>query len=368
MGRPTKCTVNLDKLVNNFITIKKHVNKKVLALVKADAYGHGLVECSVALQNAGVDYLGTATPEEGVVLRNAQITCPILCVGALPLESEVLCVDYCIEQAISSINDFKRIEKYCTEVNKKAYVHIKIETGMHRTGIRLDDLTNLLNEIKKSQYVTVKGVFTHFALSDSDDRSYTDFQAMEFIKALDVIKNSGFNDLIVHCANSGGILQYPELSFDMVRAGIILYGYYPSPETQRSFFIEPVLTFETKIVAINEVKKGETISYGCTYKAQRDMRIAVLPVGYGDGYKRIMSNKGYVLIKGKEAPITGRICMDMTMVDVTDIPDAEIGDEVVLIGNQADKKISADDLAGWAETINYEIMLSITARVPKNYV
>ncbi len=199
------------------------------------------------------------------------------------------------------------------------------------------------------------------------NREYTDFQVNEFKKAVEQIRNDGF-DVIVHCANSGAILQYPELSFDMVRAGIITYGYYPSAECKKTIDISPVLSFVTKIVAVNKVLKGEYISYGCTYKAERDMVVAVLPVGYGDGYKRIMSNKGYVLINGKKAHITGRICMDMTMVDVTDIPDIEVGNDVVLIGKQKNNEITADNLAKWSDTISYEIMLSITERVPKEYV
>lgn len=369
MARPTECIIDLRKLICNYKNIKKHIGKKVLALVKADAYGHGLIQCAKALQDAHIDYLGTASLEEAVILRNANITCPILCVGPLPLESEEMCVKYSIDQAISSVGEFNRIEHCCKNNNQNAFIHIKIETGMHRTGIHCgNELDELLTKIKKSNFVKIKGVFTHFAESDSSSRNYTDFQAKEFLKAVDQIKNMGFDDIIVHCANSGAILQYPEYTFDMVRAGIILYGYYPSTETKKSFNIEPVLSFKTNIVAINSVKKGESISYGCTFTAEKDMTVAVIPVGYGDGYKRIMSNKGHVLINGKKASITGRICMDMTMVDITEIPDVRIGDEVVLIGNQKNLQITADDLAEWSDTISYEIMLSITGRVLKKYV
>lgn len=368
MARPTKCIVDLKKLENNFLNIKKFTGKKVLVLVKADAYGHGIVECSRTLEKVGVDYLGTASLEEGIKIREAGINCSILCVGALPLESESLCVEYNIDQAVSSIEEIERIEKYCSLKNKIANIHIKIETGMHRTGVRTgEELNELLKKIKESKSVNLKGVFTHFAMSDSDEREYTEIQAKEFTKAVEQIKKQGF-DVIVHCANSGAILQYPELTFDMVRSGIITYGYYPSPETKKSIVIEPILSLATEIVAINKVYKDEYISYGCTYKAEKDMIVAVLPIGYGDGYKRIMSNKGCVLINGKKANITGRICMDMTMVDITNIPEVQIGDEAVLIGTQGKMTISADNLAQWADTINYEIMLSITERVPKKYV
>ncbi len=369
MSRPTKCIIDLGKLKKNFSLIKSKTNKKVLALVKADAYGHGLVECAKVLQQNGVDYLGAATLEEGRILREAGISVPILSIGALPFESEKICVDFDIEQAVSTVDELKRLAKYAKSNNKTVGVHIKIETGMHRTGVRLgEDLVKLLNEIKSLKSVALKGVFTHFAESDSYNDSYTVLQAEEFKKAVAFIKNEGFEDILVHCANSGAILQYPDLYFDMVRAGIILYGYYPSKETKKSIKIEPVLSFKTGVVSINALYKGECVSYGCTFKAERDMIIAVLPVGYGDGYKRSVSNRGYVLIHGKKAPVIGRVCMDMTMVDITDISDVRLGDEVVLIGEQKNAAISADDVAQWCETINYEIMLSITSRVKKEYV
>lgn len=369
MSRPTKCIVDLKKLKNNFHKIKDHVNTKVLALVKADAYGHGLIECSKALCEEGIDYLGTASLEEAKIIREAGINCPILCVGVLPQESENICVDYSVDQAVSTLEEIERIETYAKKVNKQANVHIKIETGMHRTGIRAgDELNELLKKIHSFDHLCIKGVFTHFALSDSIDKEKTLKQAECFKKAVDQIKNFGFCDVLVHCANSGAILQYPSLTFDMVRAGIILYGYYPSDETLKTIQIEPVLDFTTNVVAINKVYKGETIGYGCTFEATRDMTVAVLPVGYGDGYKRLISNRGYVLINGKKAPVTGRICMDMTMVDITDIPEVKIGDEAVLIGEQKGEKITADDLAEWSDTISYEIILSITGRVPKIYV
>lgn len=369
MARPTRSIINLKQLSENFRAIKVHTNKKVLCLVKADAYGHGLIPCSKTLEKAGVDYLGTATLEEAQTLREAGILCPILCVGVLPSDSAELCVKYSVDQAVSSVEEVESIEIFAKKINKKAAVHIKIETGMHRTGVRDDDvLFEILDKIKKSEYIQLKGVFTHFALSDSVDCEYTNFQAVEFKKAVQKIKKFGFNDVIVHCANSGAILQYPELTFDMVRAGIVLYGYYPSEQTKKSINVKPVFSFVTEIVAINTVLKSEKIGYGCTFEAQKNMRVAVLPVGYGDGYKRQISNKGYVLINGKKAPVVGRVCMDMVVVDVTDIPDAKIGDEAVLIGKQKDNIISADNLAKWCDTISYEIMLSVTARVPKIYV
>ena len=369
MPRPTKIVVNLEKLKKNYLSIKNKVNRKILALVKADAYGHGLVKCSKALQDIGVDYLGTASLEEGVTLRKEGITVPILCVGVLPPESERLCVEYDIEQAISTIDELLRVKQAANDLNKTIGIHIKIETGMHRSGVRYGcDLDELLKEIKKCTLVKLKGVFTHFAESDTTCNEYTQLQSNEFKKAVDYIKKQGFDDVLVHCANSGAILQYPDLYFDMVRAGIILYGYYPSKDVKQTIKIEPILSCKTKVVAINKLFKDECVSYGCTYTAKRDMLVAILPIGYGDGYKRLISNRGYALIKGIKAPVIGRVCMDMTMIDVTDVKDIKIGDEVVLLGAQGDALITADDLASWCETINYEIMLSFTQRVPKEYV
>ena len=369
MARQTKCKVNLKVLQENFLAIKKKVNTKVLVLVKADAYGHGLVPCAKALEQAQADYLGVAILEEAAMLRNAGIMLPILCVGPLIEQSISEIVNYSVEQAVSSAEQIRLIENECAKQNKKAGVHVKIETGMHRTGVRVGEkLDEIINEIKNSAFVELKGVFTHFATSDEEDRAYTDMQTKEFLQAVDRIKQAGLKDIIVHCANSGGILNYPEYCFDMVRAGIVAYGYYPSESAEKTVEVSPVLSLETEIVAVNTVKKGEKISYGGTFCAERDMRVAVLPIGYGDGYKRLNSNRGFVLINGKKARIVGRVCMDMTMVDVTDVPDVSVGTKAVLIGTDGNCAVTADDLASWAETISYEIMLSITERVPKEYV
>ena len=367
MSRPTKCFVDLKAFKKNISNIKLHTApSKLLVLVKADAYGHGLIHIGAAAQEAGADYLGVACVEEGLQLKNAGITLPVLCLGPIPRGSERDCVEYSIEQTVSKLNEVERLEEYCRAHNKQCNVHIKIETGMHRTGVRAgDELAELIDAIKQTRHITVKGVFTHFATADEADGEYTLFQAREFNKAVQQVKNAGF-DPIVHCANSGAVLDYPELNFDMVRAGIICYGYYPSRQVEKSIEIYPVLSFKTAIVEINRVKKGEGIGYGRTFVAPRDMTVAVLPVGYGDGYKRALSNKGYVLINGKKAGILGNVCMDMTMVDITDIS-AKLFDEAVLIGKQGNEVISADTLADLCGTISYEIMLSITARVPKIY-
>ncbi len=368
MSRPTQCTVNLNTLKRNFGLIKQAVgDKKILVLVKADAYGHGICEVACALDEA--DMFGVATVEEGTVLRMQGIKTPVLCLGPIPQGSENECVLNGIEQAVSSVSELERLENACAVNAVYAGVHIKIETGMHRTGVRAgEELCTLLKALRECRHISLKGVFTHFAASDSPDEAYTHFQAENFRVALEQIKQSGFDGFITHCANSAAIKNFPEYSFDMVRAGIILYGYPPAGKTKKTIPVEPVLEWKTSVVALNEIKKGEKIGYSGTYTAPRDMIIAVLPVGYGDGWRRALSNVGYVLINGKRAPICGNICMDMTLVDVTDISGVSVGSEAVLIGKQADETVGADALAEKCGTISYEILTGITSRVPKIYI
>lgn len=370
MARPTKCIIDLSALKENFEAVKKQVGKSlVLCLVKADAYGHGLIPAAQTLEKAGADYFGVASLEEGALLRQNGIRKPVLCLGPLPFGSEELCVAYGIDQAVCSVEAIKRLEKAAKDGLNTVGVHVKIETGMHRTGVRPGEaLAEVLAALRACPHLRLDGVFTHFSSSDSADDSVTRLQTAEFLKAIRQIREAGFSGFLTHCANSGAILSYPELYFDMVRAGVILYGYYPSEETKRPFAVRPVLSFKTAIVALEDVKKGESISYSGTFTAPKDLRVAVLPVGYGDGYKRALSNRAYALICGRKAPILGNICMDMTMVDVTDIPGAALGSEAVLIGKQGSETVGADTLADCAQTISYEIMLSITTRVPKIYL
>lgn len=370
MARPTKCYVDLNAFKKNIKNIKDAINTKVLVLVKANAYGHGLVEIADCSEKIGVDYLGVASVEEGVILRQNGITIPVLCLGPIPIGSEKMCVENDIDQAVSNIDEVSRLVCAAKELNKQLRIHIKIETGMHRTGVRAGKaLDELLAYIKSDDRIVLDGVFTHFSTSDSADRTYTDFQKKEFDKAVAQVKgfDNSFGNIIVHCSNSGAILNYPEYACDMVRAGIMVYGCYPSKETKKSIKLYPVMSLKTAIVEINDLKAGECISYGATYTAKKDMRIAVLPIGYADGYKRLLSNRGRALINGKTAKIVGRVCMDMMMVDITDI-DAQVGNEAVLIGKSGNEEITADEVANHAETISNELLTSFTSRVPRIYL
>ena len=368
MARPTVSYIDLAILRQNLINIKSSTKTKVMMLVKANAYGHGIVECAKQAEKVGIDYLGVASVEEGSLLRQNGIKLPILCLGPIPLGCEEECVFADIEQTVASKEEVARLALFAEKAQKTLGVHIKIETGMHRTGVRKgEDLEELLNEIKQSEYITIKGVFTHFAQSDTSDKSFTDIQIKEFNNAIVQIKKLVGDCGIVHTSNSGGILSYPEYNFDMVRAGIACYGYYPSSQTKKSIKLKPVLSLKTSIVAINKLKKGESVSYGSHFTAKKDMLVAVLPIGYGDGYKRLLSNKGEVLVNGKRARILGTVCMDMTMIDVTDI-DSKVGDEVILLGSDGKNLITADELAQHAQTISYEILISFTSRIPKVYL
>lgn len=368
MARPTKSYIDLAALKENLKNIKAFAKTKVMMLVKADAYGHGSVICAKQAEKMGIDYLGVASIEEGVQLRQNGIKSPILSLGPICIGSEEECVLFYIEQAVATVDEVKRLSFFATKMQKSVGIHIKIETGMHRTGVRAgEDLNDLLCAIKECEFLKVKGVFTHFAQSDTCEKEYTNMQAAEFNKAVLQIKNTIGDCGLVHASNSGGILSYPEYKFDMVRAGIACYGYYPSQQIQRSIKLKPVLSFKTAIAVINKLKKGESVSYGSSFVATKDMLVAVLPVGYGDGYKRLLSNKAEVLVGKKRAKIIGTICMDMLMIDVTDI-DAHVGDEVILIGENEFDVISADELAEHAQTISYEILISITQRVPKVYL
>lgn len=368
MARPTVSYVDLAALRENLKNIKSYVNTKVMMLVKADAYGHGLVACALQAEKTGVDYLGVASIEEGALLRQNGIKLPILSLGPIPLGSEEDCVLFDIEQAVSAPCEVKRLADFAKKIQKDVNIHIKIETGMHRTGVRAgEELDELLNEITSRKNVKVKGVFTHFAQSDTADKNYTNQQVAIFKEAVAQVKEKIADCGLVHVANSGAILSYPEFKFDMVRAGIACYGYYPSKQTEQPIKLKPVLSFKTAIVAINKLCSGESVSYGSVFTAKKDMRVAVLPVGYGDGYKRLLSNKAEVLVGNKRAKVLGTVCMDMTMIDVTDI-DVQVGDEVILIGSDGNNAITADELAEHAQTISYEILLSLTKRVKRVYI
>jgi len=369
--RPTRAEIYLDNIVHNLSEVKRWVGKKVkiMGVVKANAYGHGACHVAKVLVENGVCYLGVATIEEALELRECGINIPILVFGYTPLtQAEELIVNN-ITQTVFDINYVEDLEKIALNVGKKAKVHVKIDTGMGRIGYT--DLKVAEKEIEKMmemEGVEVEGIFSHFATSDEKDKSYAEQQFDMFKKLLERLKEKRINIPLKHMANSGAIIDLKYTYLDMVRPGIVLYGSYPSEEVKRPLDLRQTMGFKTKIVYIKEVPEGTSISYGKTFITKRKSKIATLPVGYADGFNRLLSNNYHVLVKGKYAAVVGRICMDQTMLDVTDIEGVEVGDDVTIFGNQDGEKITAEEIAKKLNTIPYEVYCGISRRVPRIYI
>lgn len=368
--RPTWAEISLKNVVNNVNEIQKIVGKqtKILSVVKADGYGHGSVQVSQELISAGIDFLAVVCPEEGVVLRRANITVPILVLGPVYPDSnfEVL-LDHGLIPTITSLESAEKLIKLVqNRGNIQVPVHVKVDTGMGRVGVIPETLLPIVEKIVKSPLI-LQGIYAHFSSADCD-REYTLNQIKIFDDIIKKISQLNVKVNYYHSANSAGILRFPEGRYSMVRPGLLLYGLLPYPEARKDINIKPVMSLKTRVVFIKKVVPGKKISYGGTFVTKRESVIATLPIGYADGYNRLLSNKGEVLVKGKRAPLVGRVTMDMIMIDVTDVPGTVVGDEVVLIGQQGTETIFAEDLADKIGTINYEIVCNISKRVPRVYV
>ncbi|EIV99685.1 alanine racemase [Thermoanaerobacter siderophilus] len=369
--RPTRAEIYLDNIVHNLSEVKRWVGKKVkiMGVVKANAYGHGACQVAKVLIENGVSYLAVATIEEALELRECGINIPILVIGYTPLTQAKELIVHNITQTVFDINYVKDLERIALNVGKKAKVHVKVDTGMGRIGYT--DLKVAEKEIEKMmemEGVEVEGIFSHFATSDEKNKTYAEKQFDVFKKLLERLKEKRINIPLKHIANSGAIIDLKYTYLDMVRPGIVLYGSYPSEEVERPLDLKQTMGFKTKIVHIKEVPEGTSISYGRTFITKRKSKIATLPVGYADGFNRLLSNNHHVLVKGKYAPVIGRICMDQTMIDVTDIEGVELGDDVVIFGNQEGEKITADEIAKKLNTIPYEVYCGISRRVPRIYI
>jgi len=369
--RPTRAEIYLDNIVHNLSEVKRWVGKKVkiMGVVKANAYGHGACQVAKVLIENGVSYLGVATIEEALELRECGINIPILVFGYTPLPQAKELIVHNITQTVFDINYVKDLERIALNVGKKAKVHVKVDTGMGRIGYT--DLNVAEKEIEKMmemEGVEVEGIFSHFATSDEKDKTYAEQQFDMFKKLLESLKQKEINIPLKHIANSGAIIDLKYTYLDMVRPGIVLYGSYPSENVERPLDLRQTMGFKTKIVYIKEVPEGTSISYGRTFITKRKSKIATLPVGYADGFNRLLSNNHHVLVKGKYAPVIGRICMDQTMLDVTDIEGVEVGDDVTIFGNQDGEKITAEEIAKKLNTIPYEVYCGISRRVPRIYI
>jgi Alr-MurF fusion protein len=368
--RPTWVEIDLNAIASNTRHIKSLVGPQVCVLValKADAYGHGAIKVGRTVLHNGAGMLGVATLSEAVPLREADITAPILVFGYTPLWQmrEAIRLDTTV--TLYSLEAAQELSRAAQDLAKTVKVHIKIDTGMGRLGIRYEqseEITALIYAIKTLPGLELEGIYTHFAQADAADRTYSNHQLARFQRIIALLEELELRPPIVHAANSAAILTMPEAYFDMVRPGIAIYGLHPSSDVPLSESFRPALSFKTQVSQVKWLPAGEGISYGSTYITTRPTRIAALPVGYADGFRRSPRNWGSVLIHGQEAPILGRVCMDQCMIDVTHIPQARSGDEVVLIGRQGEATLSAEQIAERLGTINYEVVSELLARVPR---
>ena len=339
----------------------------LLPVVKAGAYGHGLVEVARLFENCQPVGLAVAFLEEGAMLREAGIVCPILVMGGLDIPQIPGFLHYGLTMTVSSIHAVGPIEEAAERLGSVARVHAKVDTGMGRMGVRPEGAAELLDAMLRSRHVKVEAVYSHFATADEPDPAQTLDQMAAFRRVVSYFDDRDLPTPTLHLANSGAVLQHPGSYLDLVRPGLMLYGVYPTDAIPRTVGIEPALTWRSTVVLSKPLPCGSPVSYGATWTPDRDTRIVVVPMGYGDGYPRLLSNRGEVLIRGRRHPVVGRVCMDQFMVDVGTGTDVRVGDEVVIIGAQGDERITANELATWAETIPYEILTRITSRVPRHY-
>ena len=366
-NRPAWAQIDLGALAHNYSEIKKKLKPgaRLCAVVKADAYGHGAVPVARAAVAAGASYLAAAVLSEGIELREAGFTEPILLLGLVLPEDARDVVHYGITQTVCDLELARALSAEAVRQNRTAKVHLKVDTGMGRIGVRPEEIGALAAEIAALPGVEVEGMFSHFAMADCRDKSYTQQQLEKFRQAIAAVRAHGVRPVLCHIAESAAILEIPEAHFDMVRAGVIQYGLWPSAEVSHPIDIRPLMKLQARVVWLKTLKKGESVGYGRAFVAARDCRIATLPIGYADGYIRAYGAQGWVEIHGKRAKIAGKVCMDQVMVDVTDIPDVQIGDVATLFGSRT---LTIDDAASWLGTINYEIPCLISPRVPRVYV
>lgn len=371
MIRPVWAEIDLDAIKYNIDSIKRRVDtKELIAVVKADAYGHGALDVSKTLVENGATKLAVAVITEAMELRHGNINTPIMILGYTPLEFAADLINYDIEQTIFDLEYATKLSEIALNLGKKAKVHVALDTGMGRIGFLIND--NSLNEILKISSLKgleVVGIFTHFATADESDKNYSNKQYKKFTDFNEKLISKGVNILLKHVSNSGAIIDMPNTYLDGVRAGIVLYGYYPSEDVlKQNLDLKKAITIKTQVAHVKILDKNEYVSYGRKFKTERKSIIATLPIGYADGYSRALTGKAKVIINGKFAPVVGTICMDQCMIDVTDIGNVHVGDEVIVLGNDKDLKFDADDMAKAMGTINYEVLCMIKQRIPRVYI
>jgi alanine racemase len=365
--RATWAEVNLTQLSQNLQAIRAHVAPaKVMIVVKANAYGHGLAEVSKHLASQ-TDYIGVAVLEEGIFLRELGVTAPIIVLGGIWGDQVPQYLQHNLTLTASSVERLEQVDAVAGQMGVKAKVHLKIDTGMERIGVHYYSAQTLQEAALKCVNVKVEGIYSHLANADASDLTHARLQLERFNEVLRFYEKNGLPMPIRHMANSAALLQLPESHLDMVRPGILLYGVYPAAEVARSVEVRPALAWKSRVVYFKVVKPGHPVSYGSTWQSDHPVRIVTVPVGYGDGYFRSLSDKAQVIIRGKKYPQVGRVCMDQMMVNI-ESDSAFNGDEVTLMGESDGETITAQDLADWAGTIPYEILTNINTRVPRVYL
>jgi len=365
--RPTRVEVDLNAIKENYQKIKDHVGRcKIMPILKANAYGHGLLRIAQLFEELNADYLGVAVVEEGILLREKGINIPILVLGGVWGNQVPLFLKHNLTITASSIDKLNQIDDIAGQMNVKAKVHLKIDTGMERIGVHYYSAEKFLDAAYKCKNIEVEGLYSHFANSDASDLTYAKLQFERFKEVLNFFEKRSIETPIRHFANSGAILQLPEANFDMVRPGIMLFGVYPTKEVNRTVEIKPALTWKSLVVYFKVIKPNHPVGYDSTFTTDHNIRAVTIPVGYGDGYLRSMSHKAEVLIREKRYPVIGTISMDQIVVNIEQ-GSAYNGDEVILLGSDRKNSITCEELADWAGTNPYEILTNINTRVPRVY-
>ncbi len=370
--RPTWAEISLPALTHNYAEIKRSLRSstQLMAVIKADAYGHGAIECARALESIRADWFGVAMVEDGIALREAGISRPIFCLGGFWQGQAADVIKYDLTTVVFRIDSAEELNARAREAGREIKYHLKVDTGMGRLGVPSHETAEFARALKQFDRISLDGVMTHFADANSDGPAYTVAQIGCFNETIKTLREIGFHPTWQHLANSAGIHAYPQSHGNLARAGATLYGLTRdvlarSPEP---FNLLPVMSLHSRVVMLKTVPAGTALGYGCTFETERESRIATIPLGYADGLRRAHSNYGRVIVRGRFAPIAGRVSMDVTIIDVTDVPGVELGDEAILIGEQSGLRITAEDLAEQIGTISYEIVTGVSSRVTRVFV
>jgi len=369
LPRPTVAEINLDSIAFNLRQVRKLVGPdvRICPAVKADAYGHGAIPVSRTLLDAGAEMLSVAMVEEALELRNAGITAPILLLQCAFPDQIPEIVHHDITATVCDSPFAQELSREAETAGKRAKVHIKVDTGMGRIGVRPQEALDFALELSKLPGIEIEGVFTHFPCADDEDQAFTREQIRQFDELMKSLEQAGIHIPLRHAANSAAIMNAREAHFNLVRPGIMIYGLYDS-QLPPGIELHQAMTLKTRVSFLKEIPPGGTVSYGRTFTATRPTKVATIPIGYGDGYSRMLSNKAPALVRGTRVPVIGCVCMDQTMLDVTDVPNVSVGDEVVLYGSQGEERISIKEIAQIIGTVTYEVVCSVGRRVPRVYV